>query len=89
MFTDRNIELFLAGLVTRVALSFPLAYIHSIALFSNNRKIADCNWEQDPRGTVTRYDDLLIPVAAEQVVVEGIDANGQPLMISAPISSLH
>ena len=89
MFTDRNIDIFLAGLVTRVALSFPIAYIRSIALVSNNKKIADCNWESDPRGTVTRYDDLHVPVAAEQVVVEGLDTNGQLLMITAAIASLH
>jgi len=88
MFTEKYIELLLSGLVTRVALAFPVAYIRSISLFNNEDKIADCTWEDEATGTFTTYATPLFYTNSPQVVVEGMDAEGNPLHFRSPLDAL-
>lgn len=88
MLTDKHIELFLAGLVTRVALAFPVAYIRSISLFHNEDKIADCTWEDAVNGTFRTYSVAQLPLGVQHIVVDAIDADGQPMHITSPVASL-
>lgn len=88
MLTERYIEIFFAGLVTRVALAFPVAYIRSIALFNNEDKIADCSWENESTGTYRTYQPVVLPIGQRHIVVEAIDANGEPMRITTPVDAL-
>lgn len=88
MHTERYIEIFFAGLVTRVALAFPVAYIRSISLFNNEDKIADCTWEDERIGTYRTYQPVVLPVGQRHIVVEAIDAHGQPLRIATPVDAI-
>ncbi len=88
MLNERYIEIFFAGLVTRVALTFPVAYIRSIALFNNEDKIADCTWEDERTGTYRTYMPAILPVGQRHIVVDAIDTEGQPLRIATPVDAL-
>ena len=88
MLTERYIEFFFAGLVTRVALAFPVAYIRSIAVFNNEDKIADCTWEDERKGIYRTYQPVVLPVGLRHIVVEAIDANGEPMRITTPVDAI-
>lgn len=88
MVTDKYIEILLSGLVTKVALAFPVAYIRSISLFSNNNKIADCTWEDERTGNFRSYVPVLLSSGNEHIIVEAIDADGNPLSINTPVSAI-
>lgn len=88
MITDKYMEILLSGLVTKVALAFPVAYIRSISLFSNNNKIADCTWDDDRPGTFRSYVPVLLSAGNEHIVVEATDTDGNPLHINTLVSAI-
>lgn len=88
MFTEKYIEIFLAGLVTRVALAFPVAYIRSISLFNNEHMIADCTWEDESIGTFRSYVPAVLPAGDRHIIVDAIDTDGKPLRIATPVDAI-
>lgn len=84
MRTINNIDHIIAGIVTKIALAFPVTYILSISFFHRRKKIAVCTWENSkfPGGfnfyKVGDNNELITPIAAnfQTVVVNAIDSNG-------------
>ncbi len=92
MNSRKNIDHIIANIVTRIALSFPVAYIQSISFFNGKRKIAFCKWENiQSEGMFQFYDIVHADVIAaptseyfQTVVVNAIDMNGCVIKLTSP-----
>ncbi len=95
MFHIKNIDHAIAGIVTGIALTFPVAYIRSISFFKGQKMVALCSWIVDPHKPVFQYFEnalfsgTLDNQELQTILVTAVDMEGNEVNLTSPVAAVQ